>query len=86
MNYKCLTGIFATLFAISLTVNVYQSRESTPIDSRRAYEKKILESEEKVKKNRELFRKLEKRVEDIERKSSANYFTKPDEYDFQRFL
>jgi len=88
MNYKVLSGIFASLLAISLAANVYQDylRQSPPIKIRRAYEKKILESEVKDIKNIEDLRRLQERIEDLERKSSSNYFPWSNEYDSRRVL
>ncbi len=89
MNYKILSGIFASLFAISCWANVYHycSKTSTPIVPRRVYEKRVLESELMELKNRQNLRRLQERVEDLERKYSSNYyFPWTNEYDSRRVL
>jgi hypothetical protein len=89
MNYKGLSGIFATLLVISVGINLYQayeSKPSNPIESRQTYEKKVLDSEVRNIRNRETLRKLQERVEDLERKSFQDYFPKDGEYDTRRLL
>jgi hypothetical protein len=98
MNYKCLSKVFAGLLGVSLTFNAYQSIEyNSLLNNTHAirkeynkkaliYEKRIAESEESNKKNKENFRILEKRVENIEKRFSPNYFPKSNEYNLQRLL
>lgn len=98
MNYKYLSGIFAVLLGVSLTFNTYQSMEHNSFSTnnqsiRRVQNKQILiyeriieEYEKKDKINKENLKMLEKRVENIEKRFSPNYFPKSNKYTLQRFL
>jgi hypothetical protein len=89
MNRKYLLRTFVGLFGISLAFNIYQAYESktqTYSEQTIIYKRRITEAEEKARKNRENIRVLEKRIENLEKEISPNYYSKPNEYNLQRVL